>query len=61
MKEGEIYAIISGLRGVGLETLERWCPDEGCSWSCVKCDYWTPDNPPPEECPICAEVERGSQ
>lgn len=48
-----ITEVLAGLRGVDEEVLDRWMPDEGCSWSCIECDYWTPDNPPPDICPRC--------
>ena len=51
--ELDVYDLIAGIRGVDLDVLDRWNPVEAASWSCVRCDGWTSDDPPPDVCPLC--------
>lgn len=60
LRKAEMYDVrdlIMGLRGVPRETSDKWLPDEGSSWSCLYCDWWTPDTPPPDVCPRCGSKE----
>ena len=53
MDDSNIYELMASIRDVEIETLLVWNPDEAQSWSCVRCDGWTPEDPPPAKCPFC--------